>query len=127
MKPGANASPHQEFDKLIAALGSNHVHVINMPRPRPFRRSFDDAFETLVVTRRDLTPMFVQLVEIPYFDSSDRSLDLVEAEIVTDKIVHVFRTTAMIAQHPKFFCKRQIIRRNAATVSHDSEVLGRKK
>src|SRR5438874_8039554 len=101
--------------------------MINRAGPGPLWRSSHDAFQAIAITRRNASPMFIQVVDVAQLDSADRSLNFVEAEIVTNEVVHVFRFSAVIAQHPQVAGERRIAGRDATTVPHDSEILRWKK
>src|ERR1051326_458882 len=97
MDSGSDSFCLQKFSELAPFLSPNYVHVVNVSRPRSFRRNLNHAFQSVVVVRRDFPTVIVQLVGVAQLNATDRSLDFVKAKIVADKIVDVFRASAVVA------------------------------
>jgi len=48
-----------------------------------------DASKRSFVTRRNVSPMLVQVLDVTQLDPTDRRLNFVETKIVTNEVVHV--------------------------------------
>ncbi len=59
MNSSADAFAFQKFRQRVTPLGPDDVHVINRSGPRSFRRNFYNVLQTIVVPRRDVSPMLV--------------------------------------------------------------------
>src|SRR5437588_548954 len=91
MNARADASAFQKLRQRIAPLGPDDIHVINCASPRSLRRNLHRAFQTTVVTRRNVPAVLVQFVDVAQLDPADRRLNFVETKIVADELMHILR------------------------------------
>src|SRR5438552_5832973 len=89
MNSGCDPFVLQEFRQYVPPLSPDDVHMINRAGPWPFRRNLHDALQAIVVPRRNVSPMLVQILDVTQLDPTDRRLNFVKTKIVTNEVVHV--------------------------------------
>src|SRR5437764_14320733 len=93
---GLDVALFQKSLAIIAAHAANDIHVVHGVRPIAFRWGVDDPAEPLIVSSRNLSPIFIESIQVLEHDAANRRVDFIKSNIIARKFMVVFSLSPMV-------------------------------